>query len=51
MISALRFLIAAICFMPKIVEGLKNPELVKCALELGAWLFGRFLLHVDAYAV
>lgn len=44
-VSAVRFLIAAVCFAPKIVEGLRDPYLRRYALELGAWLFGRWRLQ------
>lgn len=42
-LSALRFGIAALCFAPAAVRGLKNKEMRLTALELGMWLFGAFL--------
>ena len=39
-LSALRFGIAALCFAPSAVRGLRNKELRLTALELGMWLFG-----------
>ena len=39
-LSALRFGIAALCFAPAAVRGLRNKEMRLTALELGFWLFG-----------
>ncbi len=39
-LSALRFGIAALCFAPAAVRGLRNKEMRLTALELGMWLFG-----------
>lgn len=39
-LSALRFGIAALCFAPAAVRGLRNKEMRLNALELGLWLFG-----------
>lgn len=39
-LSALRFGIAALCFLPAAVRGLRIAELRGTALELGVWLFG-----------
>ena len=39
-LSALRFGIAALCFAPSAVRGLRNKEMRLTALELGLWLFG-----------
>ncbi len=39
-LSALRFGIAALCFAPAAVRGLRNKEMRLTALELGTWLFG-----------
>ena len=45
-LSALRFGIAALCFAPSAVRGLRNKEMRLTALELGLWLFGAFqLIH------
>ena len=39
-LSALHFAIAAVCFSPLAVKGLRDPALRLAALELGIWLFG-----------
>ena len=39
-LSTLRFGIAALCFAPAAVRGLRNKEMRLNALELGLWLFG-----------
>ncbi len=39
-LSALRFGIAAMCFLPAAGRGLRMPQLRATALELGVWLFG-----------
>ena len=39
-LSALRFGIAALCFAPAAIRGLRNKEMRLTALELGTWLFG-----------
>ncbi|KAK9800334.1 hypothetical protein WJX73_004585 [Symbiochloris irregularis] len=41
-LSALRFLIAAVCFSPLAVKGLQKAKLRTAALELGFWLFGGY---------
>ncbi|CAL5228166.1 g11247 [Coccomyxa viridis] len=41
-LSALRFGIAALCFAPAAVRGLRNKEMRLTALELGMWLFGGY---------
>lgn len=42
-LSALRFGIAALCFLPAALRGLRAPELRGTALELGLWLFGEHM--------
>ncbi len=39
-LSALRFGIAALCFLPAAMRGVRSRELRWTALELGVWLFG-----------
>ena len=39
-LSALRFGIAALCFAPAALRGLRKRDLRATALELGVWLFG-----------
>lgn len=41
-LSALRFCIAAMCFTPWIIKGLKDKKLTMAAAELGGWLFGGY---------
>ena len=53
-LSALRFIIAAVCFSPLSIKGWKDPALRLAALELGLWLFGELsdlcsAVHVCAY--
>uniref|UniRef100_A0A061RWP0 Drug metabolite transporter superfamily n=1 Tax=Tetraselmis sp. GSL018 TaxID=582737 RepID=A0A061RWP0_9CHLO len=43
LLSAVRFSMAAVCFAPWIVEGVKNKEVRKSATELGLWLFAGYL--------
>eukprot|EP01023_Acetabularia_acetabulum_P024822 TRINITY_DN2388_c0_g1_i3.p1 TRINITY_DN2388_c0_g1~~TRINITY_DN2388_c0_g1_i3.p1 ORF type:complete len:415 (-),score=76.07 TRINITY_DN2388_c0_g1_i3:3178-4422(-) len=48
-LSAIRFLIAALVFSPKIIRGLQKPELRLAAMELGCWLFGGY--QAQAYGL
>lgn len=41
-LSAVRFLIAAVCFSPSIAQGLQKPKLRSAGFELGCWLFGGY---------
>lgn len=43
-LNALRFGIAALCFLPAASRGLRIPQLRGTALELGMWLFGERLI-------
>lgn len=40
LLNTLRFGLAALCFAPAIVKGVKQQELWKPSAELGFWLFG-----------
>ena len=42
-LNALRFGLAALCFLPAASRGLRMPQLRGTALELGMWLFGASL--------
>ncbi|CAL8471255.1 g10797 [Coccomyxa elongata] len=44
-LNALRFGIAALCFLPAASRGLRMPQLRGTALELGMWLFGGYTLQ------
>ena len=50
-LSALRFGIAALCFAPSAIRGLRNKEMRLTALELGTWLFGMSNLHPARHSI
>ena len=50
-LSALRFGIAALCFAPAAIRGLRNKEMRLTALELGTWLFGVSHLHSARHSI
>lgn len=50
-LSALRFGIAAICFLPAASRGLRMPQLRATALELGVWLFGENFLSLFHFPI
>ena len=40
-ISAIRFILAALCFAPAVIRGFRVPQLRSAGVELGLWLFGK----------
>ena len=47
-LDALRFGAAALCFAPLLPRALKQPQLIRPALELGVWLTGLLLCACSA---
>jgi hypothetical protein len=49
LLNMLRFGLAALCFAPSIVRGLRNRKIWKPSVELGFWLFGEWQRHSKSF--